>query len=220
MDCDICQIRSSVGYCADCKALLCEVCGTPCKKCGKIVCAEHIQLTPHGRGLCGTCMAEREARHAARKGGGTSFEELDEDNEAAPKRKRTEEEEEELDGGAIGAYRPPSRWLYAGAFLLFGFSAVFVYRSVPELRKIMTWPGEAAAAKYRSNAPPVIQDTNRLRDTSNVTKLDSPYHAVLFVVTWGIALAYAAGALIIVYGTVREAYFSIRAYYDRKAFEK
>ena len=27
MDCGVCQLRSSVGFCAECKKLLCEVCG-------------------------------------------------------------------------------------------------------------------------------------------------------------------------------------------------
>ena len=69
MDCDVCDIRSSVGFCHDCKKLVCEVCGIECAACSKLLCEEHIEETRHGRKLCAECMAERRARRHRKKGG-------------------------------------------------------------------------------------------------------------------------------------------------------
>ncbi|NIA13483.1 MAG: hypothetical protein GWP08_05335 [Nitrospiraceae bacterium] len=84
MDCDVCDIRSSVGFCHECKKLLCEVCGAECAVCGKLLCDEHVEETRHGRQLCAECMAERRARrHRERRRaegereGGHSFAALD-----------------------------------------------------------------------------------------------------------------------------------------------
>ncbi len=66
MDCGVCQLRSAVGYCAECKKLLCEVCQESCSHCGKIVCPTNAHSTRSGRRLCTTCM-ERYKRHQARK---------------------------------------------------------------------------------------------------------------------------------------------------------
>jgi hypothetical protein len=62
MECESCSLRSSVGYCAECRKLLCEVCGVPCKTCGKIVCREHTKTTSSGKELCADCYAERQER--------------------------------------------------------------------------------------------------------------------------------------------------------------
>ncbi|MBI4557236.1 MAG: hypothetical protein HY706_06610 [Candidatus Hydrogenedentes bacterium] len=61
MECDLCKIRSSVGYCAECHILLCEECTIRCDGCGKTVCPEHVSRTSTLRSLCAACTAEREA---------------------------------------------------------------------------------------------------------------------------------------------------------------
>jgi hypothetical protein len=66
MECAICQLRSSVGYCAECKALLCEVCNETCSHCGAVVCPECLVETSSGRELCKTCMAKYQKRKAHR----------------------------------------------------------------------------------------------------------------------------------------------------------
>ena len=62
MNCGICGIRSSVGYCVECKTLLCEQCATLCEECGQPICSNHIHETPHHRRLCIECIAKRNER--------------------------------------------------------------------------------------------------------------------------------------------------------------
>ena len=63
MECSVCNERSEVDTCAECRMLLCEVCGAICEQCKKMVCPEHKHLTHKGRVMCLTCHTEREARH-------------------------------------------------------------------------------------------------------------------------------------------------------------
>ena len=67
MDCGVCEIRSSVGFCIECKKLLCEVCGVECAYCGKMLCPEHVQTTHSGKKLCGPCMVKRRAYQERRR---------------------------------------------------------------------------------------------------------------------------------------------------------
>lgn len=85
MECSVCHVRSTVGYCKTCERMLCEVCGISCSRCKKLVCREHRSTTPGGRNLCPECMAAREAKRkaqeaekagAAMEGSGLSFQEL------------------------------------------------------------------------------------------------------------------------------------------------
>ena len=76
MDCAVCGIRSSTGYCVECQTLLCEECGTVCESCGKLACPEHVEETRSGKRLCSSCMAKRrEARkkHKRHRDEDTSF---------------------------------------------------------------------------------------------------------------------------------------------------
>jgi hypothetical protein len=80
MECSACGVRSAVGYCVKCQAMLCEECGIACETCGKVVCSEHMQETRSGRQLCVACYEER--RHGRKGQGdhgaaeGTAFETL------------------------------------------------------------------------------------------------------------------------------------------------
>lgn len=65
MECHICEVRSSVGYCVQCHQLLCETCGVPCDQCGKMSCPPHIHETKSGKALCAGCYAERRAKKEA-----------------------------------------------------------------------------------------------------------------------------------------------------------
>ncbi len=65
MDCSICQIRSSIGYCTECGGLLCEECAETCSECGKPSCPEHM----YGRhdAHCIECADEKEIRRTKHK---------------------------------------------------------------------------------------------------------------------------------------------------------
>ena len=81
MECDLCQIRSSQGYCAECKRLLCEVCSVACSECGKNVCATHVHETRSGKQLCAGCTRARKEKKRKKERPEpverTSFEALD-----------------------------------------------------------------------------------------------------------------------------------------------
>ncbi len=63
MNCDFCGVRSSVGYCGECKKLLCEDCADRCENCGGLICHEHVRETAYRR-LCPACMRERNQQFA------------------------------------------------------------------------------------------------------------------------------------------------------------
>ena len=67
MECHICDVRSSVGYCVKCHGLLCETCGVPCDQCGKISCGTHTEHTKSGKVLCAVCFEERRAKKESAK---------------------------------------------------------------------------------------------------------------------------------------------------------
>ncbi len=60
MNCEFCGVRSSVGFCAECKKLLCEDCADTCSNCSGLTCHEHVRETAYRR-LCAACMLERNA---------------------------------------------------------------------------------------------------------------------------------------------------------------
>lgn len=60
MQCLVCGVRSSVGYCVECQRLVCEDCGQTCQECGRLVCRDHLHETPHSRLLCIKCMERRD----------------------------------------------------------------------------------------------------------------------------------------------------------------
>ncbi|MBI5094136.1 MAG: hypothetical protein HZB26_17050 [Candidatus Hydrogenedentes bacterium] len=87
MECSICLVRSSVGYCSACQILLCDECGISCTKCGKLVCSQHVHETRSHKQLCPECMEERKTRAAERAavadaGESTSLEALQEEQPA------------------------------------------------------------------------------------------------------------------------------------------
>lgn len=67
MECAVCGIRSSVGYCAECQKLLCEECGIKCDHCAKMVCSDHVYETSSGKSLCPVCKKERDERRRKRR---------------------------------------------------------------------------------------------------------------------------------------------------------
>lgn len=84
MECSVCNERSEVDTCAECRMLLCEVCGAICEQCHKMACPEHKRITHKGHVLCLACFTEREERHGKKSGSrdaaaaGTSLDELEE----------------------------------------------------------------------------------------------------------------------------------------------
>ena len=64
MECGICGIRSAVGYCSHCEALLCDECRVTCDICGRSLCVEHARRTPGKHFLCEQCSKVRADTYA------------------------------------------------------------------------------------------------------------------------------------------------------------
>lgn len=61
MQCETCGMRGSIGGCAVCQKMVCEVCGHICPRCGAVFCDRHTALdTPDG--LCKRCAAKAGAQ--------------------------------------------------------------------------------------------------------------------------------------------------------------
>ncbi|GMV98971.1 MAG: hypothetical protein AMXMBFR84_01110 [Candidatus Hydrogenedentota bacterium] len=136
MECAVCEVRSSVGYCIECQKLLCETCSTPCEQCGKLCCEDHAYETRSGRILCVNCYGEREEKRArvkaAKTGKGddeTSFGAL-EGVDAPP--------EAEGEGAALvaSAARTVEPWKVSLITASVGLLVMLVVAFVPALRSI------------------------------------------------------------------------------------
>lgn len=115
MQCEVCGVRSSVGYCEECKKLLCEEHAIKCDKCAKTVCPDHIHVTSSGRKLCTSCYEAREAAKSERRKdkdqireggaaaavGGTGLQDLREEEQEAI--------EQEALVGSVQEFAPPWR---------------------------------------------------------------------------------------------------------------
>ena len=101
MECGVCSIRSSVGYCAACKTLLCEQCSIPCEECRALSCPNHIHITRSNKKICHTCHEERVARRTEqvqrRSRGGAEPEDTAFADEAEAPRRVARVEAEALD---------------------------------------------------------------------------------------------------------------------------
>ena len=151
MECAICQVRSSVGYCAECQMLLCDECGIHCTKCGKLVCPQHVQETRSHKQLCSDCMADRKARAAERQAAldaaedGTSMEAL--------------QAEEVIDDEAlVGSVRqPPPPWKLSAITGGVGILVMVTLLLFPSLRHVdMPGTGSLLYIPYVLMIVPVI----------------------------------------------------------------
>lgn len=154
MECQVCNTRSSIGYCEESRALVCEVCSTSCYKCGKLLRKDIVHLSERsGHEYCSSCWAEREARHggpkksAATSEGGTSFESLMStpkagiDPEGAAIADALEDDaEEENRLLSASAWRPPPPWKLSFQAAFLGLGAILFVYVFPSFYRI-TLPG-------------------------------------------------------------------------------
>ena len=147
MECSVCNERSEVDACVECRMLLCEVCGAPCEQCHKMVCPEHKRVTHKGHVMCVACYTEREERHAkksserdAAAGGGTSLNELDETQ--APQGEITYEA---LSGSAR---QPPPPWQMSLYTALAAAALALLLLVLADMRTVPTPWGGTFATPY------------------------------------------------------------------------
>jgi len=129
MECLVCQIRSSVGFCAECQGLLCETCGVPCEQCGSPSCPTHVHETRGGRKLCIKCYEDRQAKRAHAKAAA----ERDHDVEAAPVDIMEEVAQEAL---VASARKMPQPWQLSLYTSIAGLLVVLVMLAFPAFRRI------------------------------------------------------------------------------------
>lgn len=205
MDCGLCETRSSVGFCVECKILLCESCSVACEACKRLVCPNHLLTTSHGRKLCRPCFEERKARREARE---TSLGVLKEKEGLRLKREERLIQGEEEEMLAASGYKPPSLLAYGVVLTFFLAVGVVLYLVLPEPKKIL-WPFEANGLGYTKNMMAPIQDRNTLRNASNIANLNIVYHILFFLVGWGFLLLYLYGLGLVVFVALRGAFRKI-----------
>lgn len=212
-DCAVCELLRATDACSECKMPLCSDCLVRCQTCEKSLCPRHVKMTKRGRKLCRACRDERRAERKRRRDEETA-------KPAAPAEEKVEKmpafESEGSNPMAFSSlqkgfgegatvdpkvlderrpilkssqYQPPSKKAYAFAFILFGISLVAVFISVPDLRQI-AWPFETKGPDFNERATVVIQDTNALRDTSNISQLNIIPQVLLTSITWAFFVAY------------------------------
>lgn len=135
MDCQVCGVRSSVGYCGECQKILCETCGVICENCKKISCSDHIHETSGGRLLCTACYEERrekrrqaKAAHAKKGEEDTSLQGLEAEGDL-----EGEVEDEAL---VASARRPIQPWQMSLYIAIGGVVVALIMMLVPALRHI------------------------------------------------------------------------------------
>lgn len=138
MDCAVCGIRSSTGYCVECQTLLCEECGIACETCGKLVCPEHVEETRSGKRLCATCMTKRREERRKRKkhkeDEDTSFAALDGEGEGG------EEEPDEEAILTVSARRGLEPWQWSLILGISGVVVILILLIFPSWRRIPMGP--------------------------------------------------------------------------------
>ncbi|MBX7254750.1 MAG: hypothetical protein K1Y02_00215 [Candidatus Hydrogenedentes bacterium] len=149
MECLVCQIRSSVGFCAECQGLLCETCGVPCEQCGSPSCPTHIHETRSGRKLCIKCYEDRQAKRAQAKAAA----ERAHDDEAVPAQVTPEVAEVALVGSARKMPQPWQVSLYIASAGLLAVLLMFVF---PSFRRIPLGPTSYIPTPYVMLLIPLI----------------------------------------------------------------
>ncbi len=134
MECDVCNLRSSVGFCVECRKLLCEECAIKCSHCSKLICPEHVHETRSGRILCVQCMEERDSRRAERHAAATEAHEAESERPA--------EEEVQAEALVASARKPTPPWLMSLYAVGAGALVILVVLLVPGFRlSTLPWTG-------------------------------------------------------------------------------
>jgi len=116
-------------------------------------------------------------------------------------------------------YQPPSRARYIAAFAFCGIGMFYFWSVNEDLRELMV-PWKNTAVEYNSNQTAVIQDTNALRDSSNINSLVVFSQAPMFFVAWAIFLAYVGGMLALVISVIRSWWWSYNAKIGEEALKE
>lgn len=138
MECGVCDIRSSIGFCIECQKLLCETCSESCDACGKLMCPEHVHESRSGKVYCVGCdqrrKADRKDKHRKHHGegvemGGTGLDALTGGSAMAA-------EEEVDENRVLGKRDPVQPWKLCMYSAVAAFGLAMVLMIFPTLRRI------------------------------------------------------------------------------------
>ncbi len=104
-------------------------------------------------------------------------------------------------------YQPPSRKKVLAAFILFGIGSVLFYNSTPYLEDTL-FSFDTTKPQFYEGQVAQIQETNKLRNTSNIRQFDIFSQAPMFFVSWFILISYLLGIVILFFGVIRSSYWS------------
>lgn len=141
MECGICEIRSSIGYCIKCQKLLCETCSETCDACGKLMCPDHVYESRSGKIYCTTCNERRKAERREKQeqhrrdrkeaaAGDSSLEAL----AGAPA--LVDEEEQEEEARVLGKREPVQPWKLCMYSAIAALVLALILLIFPSLRRI------------------------------------------------------------------------------------
>ena len=144
MECGVCNVRSSSGFCAECRMLLCDECAAKCERCGKLACPQHVHETSSGRILCGNCKRERDEKKAKVRAIRDAAHDIDEERIPAHLAAGVEDEEEEGEEAVVltGSVREPTPpWKLSLYTACIALVVALVILFVPGFRSLLQpWP--------------------------------------------------------------------------------
>lgn len=116
-------------------------------------------------------------------------------------------------------YQSPTVTKYFFAFLFFGVSGIIFYGTTPILHDLL-FPFDTPDYEFISNQMTPIQDTNRLRNTSNISQFEILSQAPIFFITWLILIVYVGGSIWLIVSTLRSIVSSYRSKRHLKKAQK
>lgn len=119
----------------------------------------------------------------------------------------------------LSGYRAPTKTAYFFAFFFFGIAGLVFYSSTPILKDVL-FPFDTPTYKFNANQQTPIMDTNRLRNTGNVSQFEILAQAPTFFIAWLILIVYVGGSALILFSTGRSAISSFRAKRRARKVEK
>lgn len=84
---------------------------------------------------------------------------------------------------------------------------MYFYSATPYFKDTL-FPFTTTELNFNEGEMAQIQDTNKLRNTSNIQQLNIFQQAPIFFVAWFILLSYLLGVFVLVLGIIRSTYWS------------
>lgn len=120
--------------------------------------------------------------------------------------------------GASG-YQPPAWWKYLLAYIAFAVALVWMFQTSKQFKDLLL-PWDAPEFQFSEGQAPVVQDTNALRNASNVNQLEFFSQGPFFFIAWVFVLIFGFGGLYILFGTLSSIWWSYRTWRSGRRAKK